>query len=74
MAAGRIPKPGSQFGPCIEHCKHHDCAAIRYEAKLRCSFCDKPIGYETSYYKGEKGQSKLVHALCLETEIDKQRG
>jgi hypothetical protein len=66
MAAGRLPVPGSEFGPCPEPCQHIDCAATREDAAQVCRICDKPIGYEVRFYQSA---GQLVHAACLEEEI-----
>jgi len=63
MAAGRLPGPGTQFGPCDGPCGHSDCFATRRDATATCSFCLKPIGYETLFYRHGYG---LAHAACLE--------
>jgi hypothetical protein len=73
MAAGALPKPGTKYGPCKDACGHRDCAAIRENVAAVCSFCDKPIGYDTRFYQGEPGQSKWVHADCLERAIEAER-
>jgi hypothetical protein len=64
MAAARLPKPGTEFGPCVDPCEHIDCAATRADADSLCHYCDGPIGYEERYYRDQSGA--LVHAICLE--------
>lgn len=71
MAAGRLPKPGTEYGPCAVECNHIDCAHTREDAKCVCRICAKPIGYDVRYY--DEGKRDLVHALCLENEIDANR-
>lgn len=77
MAAGRLPAPGTEFGPCIvptpdgkgsDACGHTDCAATRAEAATICRFCGKEIGYETRFYI-ESDTRQLVHADCLEDNV-----
>jgi|HubBroStandDraft_3_1064219.scaffolds.fasta_scaffold702245_3 hypothetical protein len=65
MAAGRIPAPGTKFGPCIDPCEHTDCAATRKDAASQCHFCNTEIGYEKRFYI-EATTRQLVHAACLE--------
>jgi hypothetical protein len=66
MGAGRIPRPGTKYGPCspvvssnsyggppaLIYCKHLDCQRSREDAAALCAFCDKAIGYETPFYSG----------------------
>lgn len=70
MAAGRLPKPGSEVGPCEGECKHKDCAETRSMAGAICPICDKPVGYETRFYHST---GELVHAACLEDQIEAAR-
>ena len=72
MSAGRLPAPGTKFGPCIPTCKHVDCAATREDATATCRFCLEPIGYECRFYREASG-TKLVHALCLEDDVEHSR-
>jgi len=67
MAAGILPKPGSQYGPCKVKCKHIDCAETRARAQSTCLYCRKPVGYGVRVYQhGEY----TVHALCHELAAD----
>lgn len=50
MAAAKIPAPGTQYGPCVDECKHLDCKASREQAAALCGLCKKPIGYETYWF------------------------
>lgn len=68
MAAGRLPAPGTEFGPCLEPCQHNDCAATRADAAAICRFCSKEIGYDRRFYIDSDTRS-LVHADCLEDNI-----
>jgi hypothetical protein len=75
MAAGRLPKPGTEFGPCVEDCNHIDCAETRSMVAVICGHCQKSIGYETRFYKtNNHGEpTALVHANCLEDKIEADR-
>lgn len=67
MAAIKTPMPGSQYGPCINECKHEDCEALKQEALQKCSICGKEIGYEAYWYNDH--DHGPVHAVCLEDKI-----
>lgn len=71
MAAGRLPpETGSEFSPCVK-CEHIDCAAIRVTAGSICRYCEKPIGWETGFYKDDQADgSEWVHSLCEELAIE----
>lgn len=72
MAAGVLPKPGSKYGPCKKQsCGHLDCVEQRKMAVTKCVICDIPIGYEKRFY--DERERGLVHAVCLEEEIEKAR-
>lgn len=71
MAAGRLPKPGTEYGPCEGECEHVDCKATRLMAAAVCHFCEETIGYDRRFYRDEGGA--LVHAVCLEESIEAQR-
>ena len=73
MAASALPAPGSEYGPCAEPCAHTDCAHTRGMAAAVCPLCEKPIGYERRFYnEGEPGGFDLVHALCLEDDLERR--
>lgn len=74
MAAGSLPKPGTKYGPCKSDCEHRDCAETRHMAAENCGICDTPIGYDVRFYdeRGRDGRN-LVHAVCLEDEVEQQR-
>jgi len=81
MAAGQLPRPGSEFGPCLtEECGHIDCGQTREMAKQECRYCRKPIGYDRRFYilpsEQNATRGELVHATCHEdaivTEQEKQ--
>lgn len=64
MAAGTLPAPGTELGPCLdEACGHTDCALTREMAAKFC-ICDEPIGYGTRFYA--YGAGGLNHARCVE--------
>ncbi len=70
MAAGILPKPGSEYGPCEGTCNHRDCAETRQTAAKVCEFCKMPIGYGVRFYDDVAG---ICHANCLEDYLDKVR-
>lgn len=77
MAAGRLPEPGSEYGPCEHDCEHLDCAETMRQAASICWRCEKPIGFQRRYYRmqdgteaGAVGESYLVHAGCEEAAIE----
>lgn len=67
MAAGHLSPPGTEYGPCYEPCGHNDCFATRTMAISKCRICLGAIGYDRRFYKETDG---LVHASCLEGEVD----
>lgn len=71
MSAGRLPAPGTEYGPC-ETCEHLDCTATREQARTICHYCVGVIGYENRYYNDEtpSGERTLVHADCLEKALE----
>ena len=77
MAAITNPKPGSEYGPCLDECRHLDCKENRQRAAAFCRFCEKRIGYETRYYNDpehpEPPNREFVHAACLEDHYEERR-
>lgn len=67
MAAGTLPSPGTNYGPCKTKCCHLDCAATRQQAETHCARCWKAIGYETPFYRLSDG--RLAHAECEEDAL-----
>lgn len=72
MAAIENPPPGSTYGPCIWPCPHRDCAEMREDAEQKCELCQKPIGYETKFYRRGLDQYvsgpvifKVAHQICV---------
>ncbi len=68
MAFGTLPAPGKivrgeEIGPCIEPCKHLDCAATRKMADSHCPICRRQIGYEMPFYSEGKD---YLHRHCYE--------
>lgn len=87
MAAGILPKPGTNYGPCERACAHIDCNCTRRMAKAPCGICGKRIGYDTPFYErspqaGDRPEVKLLlgqdkptvleHALCAEELAERQ--
>lgn len=68
MAASKLPKPGTEYGPCADPCAHVDCLETRNMSHKQCLYCETEIGYETRFYQLETGA--LVHARCHEEEIE----
>ena len=68
MAAGSIPAPGSELGPCEEECRHIDCAQSRAMAASVCTLCLFPIGYGVLFYNVQSptDSPSYAHARCLE--------
>ena len=82
MAAGRLPAPGTELGPCDPPtCIHRDCAETRRMAESACVSCGEPIGYEVRFYDHQRGElapgggirTGLAHAECLEAAVDRER-
>jgi hypothetical protein len=75
MAAGRLPMPGSEYGPCQSpQCGHKDCSETRSLAKLKCRYCKKSIGFERRFYflpSKVSTRGELVHAVCYEEHVEK---
>ena len=73
MAYGRLPEPGTEFGPCEGECNHTDCNKTREMAETECGICSEKIGYETNFQKDRNGN--LVHHICnldkIEMEVQK---
>jgi hypothetical protein len=67
MAAGYLPEPGTQYGPCADACAHTDCARTRQQAGMTCPTCGEQIGYERGFYQRDNWQV-LVHAACAEDD------
>ncbi len=71
MAAGYLGAPGSNAGPCVQECRHTDCAATRAMANAACYLCQEPIGYDVGFYNDP--EDGLVHRLCYLQSIEKPR-
>ena len=75
MAAGALAPPGSEAGPCADPCPHFDCKLSRADAAAPCRICSAPIGYETRIYLAPEAIGRqLVHAVCLEAQVEKEKG
>lgn len=70
MAAIRLPRPGTELGPCAEPCSHTDCAASRAMAESVCRYCGEPISYGRMFYDAESGPG-YVHATCVEEPVER---
>jgi hypothetical protein len=68
MAAGYLPLPGTEFGPCIDNCEHIDCKQTRTMAETICHYCGKAIGYDRGFYILE--EKIMIHSACHETAIE----
>lgn len=72
MAAGRVSSD-STLGPCVEPCKHKDCAECRVIVAAECVYCGKPIGYDTNFYReSDTPVVNYSHALCAELAAEAQ--
>ena len=67
MAAGYLPVPGTEYGPCPQPCEHIDCSATRQEAVAPCPYCGESIGYDRAFYREH---DHLVHASCALDAIE----
>ena len=72
MASSFIPKPGTAYGPCNDGCKHRDCIAAWKTINTLCRICKEAISWERHYYQ-EEDWAALVHAVCLEQEVEDER-
>lgn len=68
MAAGILPKPGTEVGPCATKCKHVDCAETRARAGSKCLYCNKRVGYGVRIYQHG---DYTVHAACHEDAAER---
>lgn len=68
MAAGVLPKPGTELGPCTEDCQHRDCAETRRMAESKCHLCGEPIDYGVRFYADA---DQLSHARCAEEKAER---
>ena len=75
MAFGVLPEKGSRYAPCEPSCEHRDCASTRRMAEGSCRLCGKQVGYGARVYQDPETDDVyvLVHANCLEDEIDRER-
>ena len=67
MAASTLPVPGTRLGPCLDPCKHTDCAETVAMALSVCPFCDEAINYGRRFYNDR--EHGLCHAVCLEDSL-----
>ena len=68
MAAGILPRPGTQYGPCKTKCKHIDCTETRERGESKCLYCNKKVGFGVRVYQHG---DYTVHALCHEDAAEK---
>lgn len=80
MAAGTLPRPGTDLGPCDDDCQHRDWAATREQAATECIHCDEPIGYDTPFIivervsePGANERLVLAHRICELEALDAMR-
>ena len=66
MASGMVSAPGTEYGPCVEPCRHTDCAESRRWAEALCAICGEPIGYERQFYQSGNW-TVFRHAACAHT-------
>lgn len=71
MAAGTLPIPGTEYGPCLDQCDHVDCAQIRAMADAICPMCRQPIGYDRRFMANPSfdhqqaiRENRLLHYVC----------
>lgn len=74
MAAGRLPRPGTEVGPCEGDCDHLDCVETMRMAAQPCPYCSKPIGFQTRFYQLGTADQRLVHASCHEDAVEAGEG
>lgn len=67
-----IPRPGTEYGPCVPTCAHRDCAANRRDAAAICRLCSEPIGCDVKCCSFD-GDPALVHFRCALLLVDKER-
>lgn len=77
MAAGSIAPPGTEYGPCVEPCKHIDCAATRKQAATPCVTCGEPLGYDVNFFRNHDDfrvkpgdEPEYEHAMCTYKRLD----
>lgn len=74
MSASTLRAPGAKYGPCERPCSHMDCEASRKMAAAVCPLCAKPIGWDTRFYDDRSNHGLgLVHALCLEEQVEREQ-
>lgn len=72
MAAGSLPAPGSEMGPCLdENCGHRDCKATREMAAQDCTICGGIIGYNARFFRDNDGGEQ--HEKCFLEALEKER-
>ena len=57
---------GSEYGPCVEPCKHTDCAKNREDLLKTCEICGEIIGADVPmYFVGHAKEGKVEHLRCV---------
>lgn len=70
MAAGMLPRPGTQVGPCESDCNHVDCRETMAMASAPCRFCGKSIGFQARFVSA-RFDGCLAHERCLEEAVER---
>jgi hypothetical protein len=68
MAYSRLPRPGTDYGPCLPECSHTDCQQTRRQAAQLCPRCLSPIGYEHLFMRDSS--DRLMHYACACQEVE----
>lgn len=69
MSGTVIPSPGKLGGPCRRtYCGGHGCELLRELARVRCTICGEPIGFDTLYLDQTSDEEfappVLTHEIC----------
>lgn len=62
MPGVRIPRPGTEGGPCVE-CHHRECRELRDDAAEICPECGDPCGFDRLLFERWRDRRR-VHANC----------
>jgi hypothetical protein len=57
-------------------CEHTDCAESREAVKVRCAICQKPIGYDTKFFRDwsdDASACRTTHMICRVREIERNK-
>ncbi len=69
MGTTTIGAPGTPYGPCLEDCRHKECAELRDIASAQCSICGSTIGYLRPFTEDHGG---LAHSACVDDRDNHQ--